>query len=188
MKDKFLYYIVNMNKSITLIISGSIAAYKSLELIRRLREQGTLIRPVMTRSAKQFVTPLSVAALAEHPVYEKLFDLKDETEMGHIRLSRESDAIVVAPATADLIAKMAHGLADDLASSILLASDKPILVAPAMNMQMWEHPATQRNIKQIQEDGATLMTPESGQLACGETGQGRMADLDNIISKIKGMA
>lgn len=174
------------NPNILLIITGSIAAYKSLDLIRRLRERGATVRCVLTRAAEQFVTPLSVAALSEQQVYGSLFDLKDEVEMGHIRLSREADVILVAPASADIIAKMAHGFADDLATSILLAADKPPLVVPAMNARMWEHPATQRNLKQIQQDGATVIEPEDGMLACGETGSGRMASVDRIVERVIG--
>ena len=170
--------------SILLIISGSIAAYKSLDLIRRLREQQITVRCIITKGGEQFVTPLSVAALSENQAYTDLFSLKDEVEMGHIRLSREADLVVVAPASADLIAKMANGLADDLASATLLASNKTVLVAPAMNTQMWNHPATQRNIKQIQSDGAIIIDPAEGMLACGETGAGRMADVDAIAKII----
>ena len=170
--------------SILLIISGSIAAYKSLDLIRRLREQQITVRCIITKGGEQFVAPLSVAALSENQAYTDLFSLKDEVEMGHIRLSREADLVVVAPASADLIAKMANGLADDLASATLLASNKTVLVAPAMNTQMWNHPATQRNIKQIQSDGAIIIDPAEGMLACGETGAGRMADVDAIAKII----
>lgn len=171
-------------KSILLIISGSVAAYKSLEAIRRLTEQGIAVRTILTRSGEQFVTPLSVAALSGQPVYTDLFSLKDEVEMGHIRLSREADCLVVAPASADIIAKMAAGLTDDLATATLLASDKPPLVAPAMNVRMWQHPATQRNIRQIQKDGAVVIAPAEGQLACGEAGEGRMAEPNVIVEHI----
>jgi len=170
--------------SILLIISGSIAAFKSLELIRRLKERDIDVRCILTKGGEQFVTPLSVASLSGSPVYSELFSLKDETEMGHIRLSRESDLIVVAPASADIIAKMAAGLTDDLATATLLASDKPILVAPAMNTQMWKHAATQRNIKQITKDGAAIIEPGAGMLACGEVGAGRMAEPDVILDAI----
>lgn len=172
--------------NILLIITGSIAAYKSLELIRRLREKNCTVRCVLTKGGEQFVTPLSVAALSEQPVYQSLFDLKDEVEMGHIRLSREADLIVVAPASADIIAKMAHGLADDLASSILLASNKNVLVAPAMNAQMWNHKATQRNVAQIKADGAQIIEPTEGALACGETGSGRMVEVETLVKTILG--
>ncbi|MDE3059807.1 MAG: hypothetical protein KGJ06_02215 [Pseudomonadota bacterium] len=171
--------------SILLIISGSIAAYKSLDLIRRLKEQGVEVRCILTKGGEQFITPLSVAALSGQPVYGDLFSLKDEVEMGHIRLSREADLIVVAPASADLIAKMAAGMADDLATAMLLASDKKILVAPAMNTQMWQHPATQRNLRQIAKDGAIVIEPGEGMLACGETGAGRMAEVETILVAIK---
>lgn len=171
-------------KNILLIISGSIAAYKSLDLIRRLRERGCNLRCIVTRGGEQFVTPMSVASLSEHPVYTDLWSLKDEAEMGHIRLSREADLIIVAPASADIIAKMAHGIADDLATATLLANNKPLFVAPAMNKEMWAHPATQRNIAQIKADGATIIEPESGALACGEIGDGRMAEVEKIIKKL----
>lgn len=169
-------------KSILLIITGSIAAYKSLDIIRRLREQGHKVTCVLTKAGAEFVTPLSVAALSEQPVYADLFNLKDETEMGHIRLSRESDLILVAPASADIIAKMAHGMAADLASTLLLATSAPVVVVPAMNVKMWEHPATKRNIATIQQDGVTIIEPASGKLACGEIGDGRMADVETILA------
>ncbi|MDX1974807.1 MAG: bifunctional phosphopantothenoylcysteine decarboxylase/phosphopantothenate--cysteine ligase CoaBC [Rickettsiales bacterium] len=171
-------------KSVLLIISGSIAAYKSLELIRRLTEQRIQVRAILTKGGAQFITPLSVASLTGQGVYDELWSLKDETEMGHIRLSREADLVVVAPASADLIAKMANGLADDLATATLLANKKPLLVAPAMNTQMWNHPATQRNLKQIEKDGANIIAPGAGMLACGEVGQGRMAEPDTIAEAI----
>jgi phosphopantothenoylcysteine decarboxylase/phosphopantothenate--cysteine ligase len=173
-------------KRILLVISGGIAAYKSLELIRRLRERGALVRAILTKGGAQFVTPLSVAALSESKVYQDLFSLTDESEMGHIRLSRESDLIVVAPASADLLAKLAHGLADDLASTTLLAADKPILIAPAMNMMMWAHPATQANIATLKARGIRQIGPESGDLACGEVGGGRMAEPMEILAAIEG--
>jgi phosphopantothenoylcysteine decarboxylase/phosphopantothenate--cysteine ligase len=173
-----------MNRSVLLIISGSIAAYKSLELIRRLKEQGIAVRCILTKGGEHFVTPLSVAALSENPVYGDLFSLKDETEMGHIRLSREAGLIVVAPASADIIAKMAHGIADDLATAALLAADKKILVAPAMNVQMWQHTATQRNIQIITDDGAIVIAPDAGVMACGEVGAGRMAEPAVIVASI----
>jgi phosphopantothenoylcysteine decarboxylase/phosphopantothenate--cysteine ligase len=172
-------------KRILLVISGGIAAYKSLELIRRLRERGALVRAILTKGGAQFVTPLSVAALSESKVYQDLFSLTDESEMGHIRLSRESDLIVVAPASADLLAKLAQGLADDLASTTLLAADKPILIAPAMNMMMWAHPATQANIATLKARGVRQIGPESGDLACGEVGGGRMAEPMEILSAIE---
>lgn len=170
--------------SVLLIISGSIAAYKSLDLIRRLRERDIEVRCILTKGGAQFITPLAVSSLSGTPTYGELFSLNEEVEMGHIRLSREADLIVVAPASADLIAKMAHGLADDLASATLLASNKTILIAPAMNTQMWAHPATQRNIAQLNNDGVQLIEPDSGMLACGETGSGRMAEVDTILNTI----
>lgn len=173
-----------MQKSVLLIITGSIAAYKSLEVIRRLRERGIMVRAILTKSGERFVTPLSVAALTENTVYNDLWSLKDETEMGHIRLTREADLVVIAPASADIIAKMASGLANDLASATLLASNKPLLVAPAMNSMMWKKAATQRNIAQIKKDGAEIIEPGSGMLACGETGQGRMAEVEVIVETI----
>jgi phosphopantothenoylcysteine decarboxylase/phosphopantothenate--cysteine ligase len=171
-------------KNLLLIISGSIAAYKSLDVIRRLREQEVTVRCILTPGGAQFVTPLSVAALSGQPVYGDLFSLKDEAEMGHIRLSREADLVLVAPASADLMAKMANGFADDLATATLLASDKPLLVAPAMNARMWAHPATQRNVQRLIDDGAVLIEPGKGAMACGETGAGRMAEPDAIVAAV----
>ncbi len=172
-------------KHILLIISGGIAAYKSLDLIRRLKERGAGVRCVLTAGGAQFVTPLSVAALSEDAVFQDLFSLKDESEMGHIRLSREADMLVVAPASADLMAKMAAGLAGDLASTILLATDKPVLIAPAMNTRMWEHPATQRNLRTLLDDGVTAIGPGQGDLACGEVGAGRMSEPLEIVAAIE---
>ena len=163
-------------KRILLIVAGGIAAYKSLELVRRLRERGVAVRAVLTRSGAQFVTPLSLSALTEDKVYGELFDLTDEQEMGHIQLSRDADLLVVAPATADLLAKMAGGLADDLASTALLATDKPVLAAPAMNVRMWEHPATQANLATLRARGTLFVGPNEGPMACGEFGEGRMAE------------
>ena len=171
-------------KRLLLVISGGIAAYKSLVLIRRLREQGAAVRVILTEAGARFVTPLSVAALSEDKVYQELFSLTDESEMGHIRLSRAADLVVVAPATADLLAKMAAGLADDLASTALLATDKPVLVAPAMNGAMWEHPATQTNIGILTGRGVRRIGPNAGELACGETGTGRMAEPEEILAAI----
>jgi len=171
-------------RRILLIISGGIAAYKSLELIRRLRERGCEMRCVLTAGGAQFVTPLAVAALSEHKTYTDLFSLTDESEMGHIRLSREADLVVVAPASADLMAKMAAGLADDLASTVLLATDKPVLLAPAMNTMMWQHAATQRNRARLEADGIMRVGPAAGDLACGEVGSGRMAEPADIIAAI----
>jgi len=173
-----------VGKKILLIIAGGIAAYKSLELIRRLRDQGASVIPVMTQSAKEFVTPMSVSALAGHAVHQDLFDLTTEAEMGHIQLSRSADLIVVAPATADLMSKMATGQANDLASTLLLATDKPVLIAPAMNVRMWNHSATQRNIATLQADGIRFVGPNDGDMACGEFGPGRMAEPAEIIDSI----
>ena len=174
-------------RRILLIVGGGIAAYKCLELIRRGRERGLLFRCVLTAAGAQFVTPLSLASLAGEKVYERLFSLTDEAEMGHIRLSREADLVVVAPATADLMAKMAAGLADDLATTLLLASDKPVLVAPAMNPQMWAHAATRRNLARLVADGVHVVGPNPGDMACGETGSGRMAEPHEILAAIEAM-
>ena len=172
-------------KRILLIIGGGIAAFKSLDLIRRLRERGADVTPVLTRAGTEFVTPLSVAALSGSKVYTDLFDLTDEAEMGHIQLSRSADLIVVAPATADLMAKMAQGLANDLASTLLLATDTPVLVAPAMNVRMWQHPATQRNIAALKGDGVTFIGPNDGDMACGEFGPGRMSEPLEIVAAVE---
>lgn len=171
-------------KRVLLIIGGGIAAFKSLDLIRRLRDQGAEVVPVLTRAAEEFVTPLSVSALAAQKVYRDLFDLIDEAEMGHIELSRAADLVVVAPATADLMAKMASGLANDLASTLLMATDKRVLIAPSMNVRMWEHPATQRNLAVLQGDGILVAGPDEGAMACGEFGPGRMAEVPEIIDAI----
>ena len=173
-------------RRVLLIISGGIAAYKSLELIRRLRDEGVSVRVVMTKAAHEFVTPLSVASLAGNKVFTELFDLTDETEMGHIQLSRSADIIVIAPASADLMAKMAHGLADDLASTLLLATDAPVLIAPAMNVRMWQHRSTQRNIATLMADGIEFVGPNEGDMACGEYGPGRMAEPAEIIAALEG--
>lgn len=172
------------DKSILLIISGGIAAYKSLELIRLIRKSGGQVRCILTKGGAQFVTPLSVAALSEEHVYDDLWSLKDETEMGHIRLSREADLIVITPASADIIAKMAHGLTPDLASTTLLAADKPILIAPAMNHKMWEHPATQENLATLKDRGVLTIGPDEGAMACNETGMGRMSEPEAIFDAI----
>ncbi|WP_293704758.1 bifunctional phosphopantothenoylcysteine decarboxylase/phosphopantothenate--cysteine ligase CoaBC [Sphingopyxis sp. UBA6723] len=164
------------NPRILLIIGGGIAAYKSIELVRLLRKAGYVVRCVITRAGEQFVTPLTLAALSENKVYTNLFDLKDEVEMGHIQLSREADLVVVVPATADLLAKMAAGIADDLATTLLLATDKPVLAAPAMNVRMWLHPATQRNVATLRADGVTVVAPDEGEMACGEFGPGRLPE------------
>ncbi len=169
---------------ILLIIGGGIAAYKSLELIRLLGKAGHAVTPVLTEGGSQFVTPLSVAALAGAKVHTALFDLTAEAEMGHIQLSRSADLVVVAPATADLMAKMAQGRADDLASTLLLATDTPVLIAPAMNVRMWQHPATQRNLDTLRRDGIAMVGPDDGDMACGEFGPGRMAEPVAILSAI----
>ena len=172
-------------KSVLLIIGGGIAAYKCLELIRALKTRGIGVKTIMTGAAEQFVTPLSVASLSGEKVHSALFDLTDEIEMGHIELSRAADLLVVAPATADLMAKMAHGLANDLASTALLATDKPVLVAPAMNVRMWNHAATQRNLAVLKQDGITIVGPDDGEMACGEFGPGRMAEPLEIVAAIE---
>ncbi|MTI03117.1 bifunctional phosphopantothenoylcysteine decarboxylase/phosphopantothenate--cysteine ligase CoaBC [Roseibium sp. RKSG952] len=173
------------SKRILLIIGGGIAAYKSLDLIRRLKERGAAVTPVLTRAAEEFVTPLSVSALAGEKVYRDLFDLTDEAEMGHIQLSRSADLIVVAPATADLMGKMAGGLANDLASTLLMATDTPVLCAPAMNVRMWDHPATRRNHEQLLADGVSFVGPNEGDMACGEYGPGRMSEPLEIVAAIE---
>jgi phosphopantothenoylcysteine decarboxylase/phosphopantothenate--cysteine ligase len=175
------------SKRLLLVIGGGIAAYKCLELIRRGRDRGLEFRCVMTAAAAQFVTPLSVASLAGDKVYDQLFSLTDEAEMGHIRLSREADLVVVAPATADLMAKMAGGHADDLASTLLLATDKPVLVAPAMNPMMWGHAATRRNVERLRADGIRFVGPNPGDMACGEVGAGRMAEPHEILAAIEAL-
>lgn len=172
-------------KSILLIIGGGIAAYKCLELIRLLRGKGIGVRVIMTRAAEEFVTPLSLASLSGNKVNTALFSLTDEIEMGHIELSRSADLVVVAPATADLMAKMANGNAGDLASTALLATDKPVLVAPAMNVRMWGHAATQRNVAQLKHDGVMFVGPNDGEMACGEFGPGRMAEPAEILGAIE---
>ncbi len=173
------------SKRILLIIGGGIAAYKSLDLIRRLQERGAQVTPVLTRAAEEFVTPLSVSALSGQKAYRDLFDLTDEAEMGHIQLSRSADLIVVAPATADMMGKMAAGLANDLASTLLMATDTPVLCAPAMNVRMWDHPATQRNLKQLQQDGIRFVGPNEGDMACGEYGPGRMSEPLEIVAAVE---
>nr|WP_170541381.1 bifunctional phosphopantothenoylcysteine decarboxylase/phosphopantothenate--cysteine ligase CoaBC [Ruegeria arenilitoris] len=173
------------SKRILLILGGGIAAYKSLDLIRRLKERGAAVTPVLTRAAEEFVTPLSVSALAGEKAYRDLFDLTDEAEMGHIQLSRSADLIVVAPATADLMGKMAGGLANDLASTLLMATDTPVLCAPAMNVRMWNHPATRRNHKQLIADGVRFVGPNDGDMACGEFGPGRMSEPLEIVAAVE---
>jgi len=172
-------------KRILLIIGGGIAAYKALELIRLLARDGIGTRAILTKAGAEFVTPLSVSALSGEKVYQELFDLTDEAEMGHIELSRSADLVVVAPATADLIAKAANGLANDLASTALLATDKPVLMVPAMNVRMWEHAAVRRNVAQLEADGVHVMTPDVGPMACGEFGPGRLPEPDRIAAAIR---
>ncbi len=174
-------------KAVLLIIGGGIAAYKAHELVRLLKTRGARVRIILTRAAEEFVTPLSLASLAGEKVYTALFSLTDEVEMGHIQLSRSADLVVVAPATADLMAKMAHGLADDLASTALLATDKPVLVAPAMNVRMWRHPATHQNVETLRRNGIAFVGPTDGEMACGEFGPGRMAEPGDILTTIVAM-
>ncbi|HEX3809633.1 MAG TPA: bifunctional phosphopantothenoylcysteine decarboxylase/phosphopantothenate--cysteine ligase CoaBC [Rhizomicrobium sp.] len=171
--------------SVLLIIGGGIAAYKSLDLIRRLRERGVSVRAVLTRAGGEFVTPLSVSALTGEKVFQELFSLTDEAEMGHIELSRSTDLVVVAPATADLMAKLASGHANDLASTALIATDKRVLMAPAMNVRMWNHPATQRNLETLKRDGVLFVGPNDGDMACGEFGPGRMAEPLEIVAAVE---
>lgn len=173
------------NNSVLLIIGGGIAAYKSLDLIRRLAERGISSRAILTKAGAEFVTPLSVSALAGEKVFQDLFSLTDEAEMGHIQLSRSTDLVVVAPATADLIAKAANGLAGDLASTALLATDKRVLMAPAMNVRMWNHPSTQRNVATLKAQGVLFVGPNDGEMACGEYGPGRMAEPLEIVAAVE---
>jgi phosphopantothenoylcysteine decarboxylase / phosphopantothenate---cysteine ligase len=172
-------------KRILLIVGGGIAAYKACELVRLIRKNGGSVRCVLTAGGAQFVTPLTLAALSEQPVHTSLWDLKDEAEMGHIQLSRDADLVVIAPATADLMAKMAAGIADDLATTLLLATDKPVLAAPAMNVRMWQHAATRRNVAQLRADGVTVIDPDEGPMACGEYGPGRLPEVEAIYAAIK---
>lgn len=172
-------------KRILLIIGGGIAAYKSLELIRTLKKRGIASRCILTDAGKQFVTPMSVAALSGDKVYDDLFSLTDEAEMGHIELSRSADLVVVCPATANLMARLAGGLADDLASTAMLATDKPVLMAPAMNVRMWEHPATRRNVETLRGWGVTVLEPDEGEMACGEFGPGRLPDPERIADAVE---
>jgi phosphopantothenoylcysteine decarboxylase / phosphopantothenate---cysteine ligase len=174
-------------KSVLLIIGGGIAAYKSLELMRRLKERSIGVRAILTAAGAQFVTPLSVSALSGEKTYQDLFSLTDEAEMGHIELSRSADLVVVAPATADLMAKLAQGIANDLASTALLATDKPVLMAPAMNVRMWNHAATQRNRARLEADGIAFVGPDDGEMACGEFGPGRMAEPERIADAVETM-
>lgn len=173
------------NKRILLIIGGGVAAYKALDLIRRLRERGVQVRAILTRAGAEFVTPLAVASLSGEKCYSDLFSLTDEAEMGHIRLSREADLVLVVPATADLMAKMANGLANDLASTALLATDKQVMLAPAMNVQMWANPATKRNVATLRADGVLIVGPDDGLMACGETGAGRLSSGEEILEAVE---
>ncbi len=166
---------------VLLIVGGGIAAYKSLELVRLLRKDGHQVTPVLTKGGEHFVTAMSLGTLAEAPVYSSLWELKDEVEIGHIQLSRAADFVLVCPATADLLAKMAAGLADDLATTVLLATDKPVVVAPAMNVRMWLHPATGRNVQQLVDDGIKVIEPSEGEMACGEFGPGRLPEPEAIM-------
>jgi phosphopantothenoylcysteine synthetase/decarboxylase len=161
---------------VLMIVAGGIAAYKALELVRLLKKAGHGVTPVLTSGAEHFVTAMSLGTLAESPVHTSLWDLKDEVEIGHIQLSRSADLVLVCPATADLLAKMAAGIADDLATTLLLATDKPVVVAPAMNVRMWLHPATQRNVAQLKADGIHVIEPDEGEMACGEYGPGRLPE------------
>ncbi|WP_339348174.1 bifunctional phosphopantothenoylcysteine decarboxylase/phosphopantothenate--cysteine ligase CoaBC [uncultured Sphingomonas sp.] len=174
-------------KKVLLIVGGGIAAYKSCEIVRTLRRRGHAVRCVLTEGGSHFVTPMTLAALSEDQVFTTLWDLKDEAEMGHIQLSRQADLVVIAPATADLLARMAGGLANDLATTLLLATDKPVLAAPAMNVRMWQHPATRRNVAQLRADGVTVMEPDEGAMACGEFGPGRLPEPDAIVARIEQM-
>ena len=172
---------------VLLIVGGGIAAYKAAELIRLLRKEGHEVTPVLTEGGSHFVTAMSLAALAESPVYTSLWDLKDESEMGHIQLSRAADLVLVAPATADLVARMAGGEANDLATTLLLATDKPVVIAPAMNVRMWQHVATRRNIEQLKADGVTVLEPDEGPMACGEYGPGRLPEPADIYRQVRPM-
>jgi len=169
---------------VLLIVGGGIAAYKSLELVRLLKKAGHSVTPVLTKGGEHFVTAMSLGALAEAEVHSSLWELKDEVEIGHIQLSRAADVVLVCPATADLLAKMASGIADDLATTLLLATDKPVVVAPAMNVRMWLHAATQRNIAQLKADGITVLDPDEGEMACGEFGPGRLPEPQDILERI----
>src|SRR4051812_12030042 len=171
-------------KRILLIVGGGIAAYKACELVRLIRKSGGSVRCVLTEGGSHFVTPMTLAALSEQPVHTSLWDFKDEAEMGHIQLSREADLVVVCPATADLLARMAAGIADDLATTLLLATDKPVLAAPAMNVRMWRHAATRRNVAQLKRDGIAVLEPDEGEMACGEFGPGRLPEPEAILAAI----
>ena len=169
---------------VLLIVGGGIAAYKALEFIRLLKKGGHEVTPVLTKGGEHFVTAMSLGTLAESPVYTSLWELKDEVEIGHIQLSRAADLILVCPATADLLAKMAAGIADDLATTLLLATDKPVVVAPAMNVRMWSHAATKRNIAQLKADGVRVIAPTEGEMACGEFGPGRLPEPQAILEQL----
>jgi len=170
---------------VLLIVGGGIAAYKSLELVRLVKKSGHEVTPVLTAGGEHFVTAMSLGTLAECRVYTSLWELKDEVEIGHIQLSRSADFILVCPATADLLAKMAAGIADDLATTLLLATDKPVVVAPAMNVRMWQHPATQRNVERLKADGVRVIEPAQGEMACGEHGPGRLPEPDQIMESLR---
>jgi phosphopantothenoylcysteine decarboxylase/phosphopantothenate--cysteine ligase len=173
-------------KRVLLIVGGGIAAYKACELVRLIRKSGGSVRCVLTKAGAEFVTPMTLAALSEQPVHTSLWDLKDEVEMGHIQLSREADLILVCPATADLLARMAAGIADDLATTLLLATDKPVFAAPAMNVRMWQHEATRRNVARLRADGVTILDPDEGEMACGEYGPGRLPEPEAILAWLDG--
>src|SRR5688572_32972412 len=168
-------------KSVLLIVGGGIAAYKACELVRLIRKSGGEIRCVLTEGGAHFVTPMTLAALSEQPVHTSLWDLKDEVEMGHIQLSRDADLVVICPATADLLAKMAAGIADDLATTLLLATDKKVLASPAMNVRMWQHDATRRNVARLRDDGILILEPGEGEMACGEYGPGRLPEPADLV-------
>jgi phosphopantothenoylcysteine decarboxylase/phosphopantothenate--cysteine ligase len=169
---------------VLLIVGGGIAAYKSLELVRLLKKAGHEVTPVLTKGGEHFITAMSLGTLAESAVYTSLWELKDEVEIGHIQLSRSADFILVCPATADLLAKMSAGFADDLATTLLLATDKPVVVAPAMNVRMWQHAATQRNVARLKADGVRVIDPAEGEMACGEFGPGRLAEPNQIVDAV----
>jgi phosphopantothenoylcysteine synthetase/decarboxylase len=171
-------------KNVLLIVGGGIAAYKSAELIRLLKKAGHSVTPILTKGGEHFVTPMTLGALAQSQVHTSLWELKDEVEMGHIELSRAADFLLVCPATADLLAKMAGGIADDLATTLLLATDKPVVVAPAMNVRMWLHAATQRNVAQLKADGVRVLDPDEGEMACGEFGPGRLPEPADILDRL----
>ena len=171
-----------LGKRLLLIVGGGIAAYKACELVRLVRKRGGSVRCVLTKAGAEFVTPMTLAALSEQPVHTSLWDLKDEVEMGHIQLSREADLILVCPATADLLARMAAGIADDLATTLLLATDKPVYAAPAMNVRMWQHEATRRNVARLREDDVAILDPDEGEMACGEYGPGRLPEPEAILT------